>query len=107
MLVRVRISDGVNRAHPVAMDRRPLSEVAHHAWLVGWNGCAGIPGAAGTLRVRATVDGTTVLEFSGAYGSPGYGGETTHDVFAFRRASALARAYLETLAENISTAIAA
>jgi hypothetical protein len=107
MLVGVRISDGVTRAHPVLIDERFSADADARNWWSAWSPRVGIPGAAGTLSARDAGDGTTVLEFCGSYTSPGFTAETSHDVFAFRRASALARAYLGALGDNISLTVAA
>ena len=106
VLVSVRISDGIERAHPVSIDeRRPDGEGG--SWFGAWNTRVGIPAAAGTLHVRADRSGGSMLEFHGSYVSPAFADETSHDVFAFRRASALARAYVETLSDNIEATAAA
>jgi hypothetical protein len=107
MLVRVRVSDGIERAHPVLIDERPPVTGGALAWWSSWNGRLGIPAAAGTVIVKETEDGRAVLEFSGACTSPAFANETSSDVFAFRRATALARAYLCALGDNIETSAAA
>jgi len=107
MLVGVRISDGATRTHAVAIDERSSSSTGERKWWSAWDARVGIPGASGTLTARDAGNGETVLEFCGSYTSPGFTAETSQDVFAFRRASALARAYLGALGQSIRTTVAA
>jgi len=106
MLVGVRISDGVARAHPVLIDERLTSDRDARTWWSAWNARVGIPAAAGTLTARDRGDGSTVLEFCGSFAVARRSIEAP-DAFAFRRASALARAYLLALGENINLSVAA
>jgi len=106
MLVGVRLSDEVARAHPVLIDERSSSDRDGRAWWSAWNPRVGLPAGAGTLTARACGDRETVLEFCGSYAGPGASGERP-DAFAFRRANALARAYLNALGENAGLTFAA
>ncbi len=106
MLVRMRLSDGASRAYPVLIDERRSQLDGDRGWWSAWGERLGVPGASGIVRVRA--DGEhAILEFHGSYATTGYAKETPHDVFAFRRASALARAYLSALDEGIVAATVA
>jgi len=103
MLVGVRISDGLARAHPVLIDERRSTDADARSWWCAWSARVGIPAAAGTMTAHDVGDGSTVLEFCGSAASS----EISNDVFAFRRASALARAYLCALGASIASAVAA
>jgi hypothetical protein len=107
MLVGVRISGGATRTQAVAIDERSSVGAGEPGWWSAWDARVGIPGAAGRLTARDAGNGETVLEFCGSYRSPGFTAETSQDVFAFRRASALARAYLGALGQSINSTVAA
>lgn len=103
MLVRMRLSDGASRAYPVLIDERRSQLDDDRSWRSGWGERLGVPGASAIVRMRA--DGEhALLEFRGSYATTTYAKESPHDIFAFRRASALARAYLNALDEGLVAA---
>lgn len=97
-LVRVRHSDAARRAHVMLLDERP-DPSGTPAWRVSWRGGVELPSGSGTLSLTEHA-GETYLDLHGACAS-------AKDVFAFRRACAFARAYLNALGDSMTAAIAA
>ena len=100
-LVRVRFSGSVRRVHAVTLDERPTSDGVP-TWRTSWRAGIGLPSAAGTLCLHADERGNARLEFKGACAGADDAGVT-----GFRRANALAHAYLALLDESIEATLAA